>query len=368
MAALNGQVRVTGSSVSEQLYSAQLATGGGVFETRLNAVNPTGLAASLLVRAVGENGASLAPAVNVPLGPGEQWEREVGQLFGFDSNVLTVGSIVIESSITGILGDVAFGDPSNDRAFRASLPLDPRPSKTAAFAQVANGAGSFTGFAAFNPNGAAAAVTIATYAADGASTGSANLVLAAGGRVSKVLPEIVASSAGQVGGYFTMTSDLPISLFALFGTETLSALSAVPAQGQDLTVEFVDETEPNDGFDNPDALEIGQTARGTINPALDVDVWHFEGTAGQNIVIDVAAESLDSFLDSIVVLYLDRDLDEDGFPDEIVDFNDDFGDSLDSRLEVALPETGGYFIEIFDSFEEGGPDFSYEMSLSLAAN
>ncbi len=110
-------------------------------------------------------------------------------------------------------------------------------AKTAAFAQVANGAGSFTGFAAFNPNGAAAAVTIATYAADGASTGSANLVLTAGGRVSKLLPEIVASSAGQVGGYFTMTSDLPISSFALFGTETLSALSAVPAQGQDLTVE-----------------------------------------------------------------------------------------------------------------------------------
>ena len=237
MAALNGQVRIPGSSVSEELYSAQLATGGGASETRLNVVNTTGLAAGLVVRAVGENGASLAPAVNVQLGPGEQLERDVGPLFGFDSNVLTVGSIVIESSITGILGDVAFGDPSSARAFRASLPLDPRPSKTAAFAQVANGAGFFTGFAAFNPNGSATAVTIATFAANGASTGSGSLNLAAGGRVSKLLPEVVASSAGQVGGYFTVTSDLPISSFSLFGTQTLSALSAVPAQGRDLTVQ-----------------------------------------------------------------------------------------------------------------------------------
>ena len=131
--------------------------------------------------------------------------------------------------------------------------------------------------------------------------------------------------------------------------------------------EFVDETEPNDDFDNPDALEIGQTARGAINPDLDVDVWRFEGTAGQDIVIDVEAESKGSFLDSVLVLSVDRDLDEDGFPDEI-GFNDDFGDSFDSRLEVSLPETGGYLIEIFDAFEEGDPDFFYEMGISLASN
>ncbi len=131
--------------------------------------------------------------------------------------------------------------------------------------------------------------------------------------------------------------------------------------------EFVDETEPNDELDNPDPLEFGQTARGTIDPDFDADVWRFEGMAGQNIVIDVAAESLESVLDSIVVLYLDQDLDEDGLPDEI-GFNDDFGESFDSRLEITLPETGGYLIEIFDAFDEGGPDFFYEMSLSLATN
>ena len=138
-----------------------------------------------------------------------------------------------------------------------------------------------------------------------------------------------------------------------------------PPSGGGESEEFVDETEPND-FDSPDALEIGQTARGTIDPDSDRDVWRFEGTAGQNIVIDVEAESKGSDLDSVVVLSPDRDLDQDGFPDENIGFNDDFENSLDSRLEALLPETGGYVIQIFDSFEEGPPSFFYEMRFSLA--
>ena len=139
-----------------------------------------------------------------------------------------------------------------------------------------------------------------------------------------------------------------------------------PASGGGGSDEFVDETEPNN-FESPAALEIGQTARGTIDPDFDEDVWRFEGTAGQRVVIDVEAESIDSALDSVIVLFLDQDLDEDGFPDEIA-FNDDFGESFDSRLEVTLPETSSYLIQIFDSFDDGAPDFFYEMSLSLATN
>ena len=139
-----------------------------------------------------------------------------------------------------------------------------------------------------------------------------------------------------------------------------------PASGGGGSDEFVDETEPND-FESPDALEIGQTARGTIDPDFDEDVWRFEGTAGQSVVIDVQAESIDSALDSVIVLFLEQDLDEDGFPDEIA-FNDDFGESFDSRLEVTLPETSAYLIQIFDSFDDGAPDFFYEMGLSLGTN
>ena len=45
---------------------------------------------------------------------------------------------------------------------------------------------------------------------------------------------MVPGSDGQVGGYFTLTSDLPVASFSVFGTISLSALSAVPPQGKNL--------------------------------------------------------------------------------------------------------------------------------------
>src|SRR5262249_5243685 len=142
---------------------------------------------------------------------------------------LTVGSIVVDCSITGVVGDVSFVDPSAAETFRTCLPLDTAPAKSAAFAQVANGAGYFTGFAAFNPGTGTANVPLRIYISNGGLTGSATFQLFAGRRISKLLPELVAASAGQVGGYFTLDSDQPVTSFALFGTTSLSALSAVPA-------------------------------------------------------------------------------------------------------------------------------------------
>ena len=154
-------------------------------------------------------------------------------MFGLSSASLVVGSIIVDSSISSIVGDVSFGDPTSKATFRTSLPLDSNPSKFAAFAQVANGAGYFTGFAAFNPRTSPVGIDLKIYKSDGALTGSSHFTLAAGSRLSKLLPQIVPVSEGQVGGYFTLTSDQPVTSFAVFGTTTLSALSAVPPLGRD---------------------------------------------------------------------------------------------------------------------------------------
>ncbi|MBI4305398.1 MAG: hypothetical protein HY678_03675, partial [Chloroflexi bacterium] len=230
IAALNGQILQSGISTPAKLYSAQLANGGGAYYTRLNLVNPTSKSATITIRAIGETGASLSTPVTISLGAGEQYQRDVGKVFGLNANVLTVGSLVIDSSITGIVGGVTFGDPSSANAFRSSLPLDAEPAKFAAFAQVANGSGYFTGFAVFNPNSVAANIDLKIYASAGVQTGSAKIIVAANGRTSKLLPQVVSSSEGQVGGYFTLSSDQPVSSFAVFGTTGLTALSAVPPQ------------------------------------------------------------------------------------------------------------------------------------------
>jgi hypothetical protein len=230
MAALNGQILSTPAAVRTRLYSAQLATGGGSYATRLNLVNATPLPARLTVRGVSESGGSLGSTVSLTLAAGQQYQAEAGQAFGLNAGVLTVGSIIVESDISGIVGDVSFDDPSASNNFRSTLPLESEPSTFGAFAQVANGAGYFTGAAIFNPSGATANITIKIMRADGSLTGSTRFTLPPNGRTSKLLPQFVPASEGQVGGYFTIEADQPIVSFAQFGTTNLSALSAVPAQ------------------------------------------------------------------------------------------------------------------------------------------
>jgi len=230
MAALNGQILLNGTLAQTRLYSAQLATGGGSYSTRLNLVNPTSLPARITVRAVNESGADLGPAVPINLSAGQQYQAEVGQMFGLSRSILTVGSIIVDSDISGIVGDISFGDPSAANAFRSTLPLESEPSTFGAFAQVANGAGYFTGAAIFNPSGATANVTLKIMKADGTITGSTRFTLPPNGRTSKLLPQFVPASEGQVGGYFTIEADQAVISFAQFGTTNLSALSAVPAQ------------------------------------------------------------------------------------------------------------------------------------------
>ncbi|MBI4457042.1 MAG: hypothetical protein HY644_14260 [Acidobacteria bacterium] len=141
-----------------------------------------------------------------------------------------MGSIVVESSISGILGDVTFGDGSPAEKFRASIPLDRKPNRRAAFGHVANGGGFYTGLAVFNPFDEAANLNIKVYKTDGALSGSSTVTLSPRGRFSKLLLELVVESTGQLGGYFVVEADREVSSFALFGASDLSSLSAIPAQ------------------------------------------------------------------------------------------------------------------------------------------
>ncbi len=137
--------------------------------------------------------------------------------------------------------------------------------------------------------------------------------------------------------------------------------------------DIVSETEPNDGTNSSDPLNFGQTGQGAINPAGDADFWRFQGSSGQRVVIDIDAQVNGSELDAVLGLFVDHDADGDGVPD-IVDANDDFGGSLDSRLDVTLPRTDRYFIFLIDfsllddnSPNEGGPDYFYDMSLTSSS-
>jgi hypothetical protein len=217
-------------------YSAQLAHGADIF-TSLKVVNPTTQSLFLTITAYlvrGDGGIDTRLA-NFALQPRQSIDRNVDQLFGLGpgGTVAQVGSIVVESTGPGVLGDVVFGESGSAR-YAAALPLQTRLLRRAVHSQVSNGVdptdpalSSFTGLALFNPAAQNAQVTVEVFDRHGNLVGLRVVQLGPRQRDSRTLAELVPASQGLVRGYVRLTANLPIVAQQLFGNSTLDYLSAV---------------------------------------------------------------------------------------------------------------------------------------------
>lgn len=115
----------------------------------------------------------------------------------------------------------------------------------------------------------------------------------------------------------------------------------------------VAEKEPNNGFKQAQAVQFPQVIDGAIGQAQDVDVFRFDGQAGQQVVIEVFAARFGSSLDSFLTLY-----NADG---ESVASNDDSEGTTDSRLEATLLKAGTYYVSVLDAHDSGGPAHVYRL-------
>ena len=106
------------------------------------------------------------------------------------------------------------------------------------------------------------------------------------------------------------------------------------------------------------------TIRASISPYGDLDVYSFQGTAGQLVRIETTAQRLTSpvsHLDSVVQL-LDSNCTQLTFNDDI-----DTGVVTDSLIDgYTLPYTGTYYVRVMDFRGDGRPDFLYDLILSGA--
>ncbi len=130
------------------------------------------------------------------------------------------------------------------------------------------------------------------------------------------------------------------------------------------------ETEPNNDVKAAQTVRLPQVVNGRIAKPNDVDVFRFEGRAGDSIVVEITARRLDSPMDSLVRL-----MDSSG---KILAWNDDFEDKdgylrrepvflthhADSYLTFRLPRDGVYYVEVSDSQQHGGEAFAYRLRLS----
>ncbi|HXF05773.1 MAG TPA: DVUA0089 family protein [Blastocatellia bacterium] len=119
------------------------------------------------------------------------------------------------------------------------------------------------------------------------------------------------------------------------------------------------ESEPNNSTAQANPITPPVTVRGTINPAGDVDFFVFDGRRGQQLLVDIDAQTLTppSSLDSVVTLMDSRG-------NQLAE-NDDADGSLDSRLQVTLPSTGRYLIRIRHFDQKGGPAYTYNAVVTL---
>ena len=210
-------------------FSAQLASLSDLF-TNLNVINTSRGQREVTFTAIGPDGEEATAPVTRVLQSGEQLSQDAVSLLGLDTLTDFVGSLRVVSNGYGIVGDVIFGDSLNYE-YAASLPLQTQTFTEAVFSQVANLPGFFTGLAIYNLNPEDAQITIEVISADGAQVGASNQLLAAGQRLSALVPELVPASEGQAGGYVRIRSDRPLiaqQLFGATGPGGIALLSSVP--------------------------------------------------------------------------------------------------------------------------------------------
>ncbi len=126
------------------------------------------------------------------------------------------------------------------------------------------------------------------------------------------------------------------------------------------------ETEPNDETSEPEDVTFPVTVNGRIGRPGDVDIFRFEGRAGQEIVAEVYARRLNSPLDSVLRL-----VDSDG---GVVALNDDHKDremglvthQADSYVRAKLPQDGPYQVWLSDAQHHGGDAHAYRLHLRPA--
>ncbi len=119
------------------------------------------------------------------------------------------------------------------------------------------------------------------------------------------------------------------------------------------SIPVIAEKEPNNGFKQAQPMALPQAVDGVIGQSQDVDVFRFEGKAGQRVVIEVLAARFGSALDSYLSVY-----DSAG---RLLASCDDIEGSRDSRIALTLPKDGTYYVSVSDANDTGGVVHVYRL-------
>jgi hypothetical protein len=130
------------------------------------------------------------------------------------------------------------------------------------------------------------------------------------------------------------------------------------------------EVEPNNSAEKPQAIRRPLVINGRIQQPGDVDVFAFDGHAGDSVSIEVMARRLNSPLDSVITLKgpgLEQPVRNDDYMAKLEQLHLGAGlvtHHADSYLLHELPADGRYTVEIGDAQSQGGHDYGYRLRIS----
>ena len=152
-----------------------------------------------------------------------------------------------------------------------------------------------------------------------------------------------------------------------------TAVTVVAPSGTSLVHQlFVDamplvaEKEPNDGFRQAQEIKVGDVVEGALHQSQNVDVFRFEGTAGEKVVCEVIAARRGSGLDAALTLFDSRQ--------QLIGSSDDQPErdglsgwsARDSRFEFVVSTTGMIYVVLQDAHDLGGPAHPYRLRVVKA--
>jgi hypothetical protein len=213
------------------LYAPQYVVGGSWTST-LSIVNLESNSGLVTLQLVGDDGTQIGATKTVPiLRYGKLYVSGTDFFLDSPPTERIQGYVRVTSNEVTLSGSVTFSDALNG-SFITALPLTSTLQQSVVLSHVASNSTFFTGLAILNPNSADATVTIELYTAEGKREGVTVQVLSGGHRISRLLPEFFTALVGsdRSSGYVKVTADKGIICFGLFGTNSLSVLSAIPAQ------------------------------------------------------------------------------------------------------------------------------------------
>ncbi|MCY3775171.1 MAG: matrixin family metalloprotease [Candidatus Aminicenantes bacterium] len=240
-------LNATESGTEPSLYSAQLASGAGTgdaggYFTSIKLINSGEEETDVRLVAFQSDGNRLGRPYRLRLAPRESFQGNASEVFGLEAppQSILVGSVAVDGTHPGLIGDVIFGDPVGGE-YAAALTLQTEPLRRAVFSQVANGERRpgdtlppiFTGIAVFNPGDVSTEVSLQVYDSQGVLQGEAGgIAMQPKARFSDLIQNLVPPTRGLLGGFVVLESN-PGRVVAqeLFGNGRTFLSSVPPSSG-----------------------------------------------------------------------------------------------------------------------------------------